>query len=181
MDTWCDLGELVPAQVSFEDLVAVGDSIVNRMNDRSLDHPDLASALGRRVRPRGGQALHRALRLVRYGSRSPMETRTRLMFVNAGFPEPRLNAAVRDSDGGWLLTGDLVWDEKRVVAEYQGSTHFARGSRSHDADRSGVALDHGARLFDVFSEDVFHRARRRRLLLRVARALDVDPARLVID
>ena len=52
-----------------------------------------------------------------------METRTRLMFVKAGIPEPRLNAAVRDADGEWLLTGDLVWDEKRVVAEYQGSTH----------------------------------------------------------
>ena len=181
LDTWCDLAELFPAQVSFEDLVSVGDGIVNRLGDEGLEHPELAAVLGRRVRPRGGRALERAMGFIRYGSRSPMETRTRLMFVLAGFPEPRLNATVHDSDGEWLLTGDLVWDEKRVVAEYQGSTHFPRASRSHDADRAAVALDHGARLFEVFSEDVFTRGRRRRLLLRVARALDLDPAHLRID
>jgi hypothetical protein len=103
------------------------------------------------------------------------------MFVKAGIPEPRLNAAVSDADGEWLLTGDLVWEEKRVVAEYQGSTHFRLASRSHDADRAAVALDHGARLFEVFAEDVFIRGRRQRLLLRVARALDLDPGRLTID
>jgi hypothetical protein len=181
LDTWCDLGELFPAHVSFEDLVSVGDCIVNRWGDDGPEHPELAAVLGRRVRPRGGQTLGRALRAIRYGSRSPMETRTRLMFAKAGFPEPRLNAWVSDSDGGWLLTGDLVWDEKRVVAEYQGSTHFPLAARSQDADRAAVALDHGARLFEVFSEDVFSRGRRRRLLVRVARALDLDLARLTID
>ena len=181
LDTWCDLGELSPARVSFEDLVSVGDSIVNRLGDETLEHPELAAVLRQRVRPRGGQTLDRALTFIRYGSRSPMETRTRLMFVRAGFPEPRLNAAVSDPDGEWLLTGDLVWDDKRVVAEYQGSSHFPLVSRSHDSDRAAVALDHGARLFEVFAEDVFIRGRRRRLLLRVARALDLDPGHLTID
>ncbi len=179
LDTWCDLGEL-PGEVGLPDIIAVGDSIANRIGDQSLDHPAFAEVLSRRVRPRGLRTLESALSLVRYGSRSPMESFTRVMVVQAGLPEPRINVAVGDDDGGWLLTGDLVWDEQRVILEYQGVHHATRSRRSRDADRAAVAMDHGAVIIEVYAEDLFDARRRRRLLLRVARALRIDPDTLVI-
>jgi hypothetical protein len=59
-----------------------------------------------------------------------METRSRLMFVDAGFPAPRVNDIVRHRHGGWLLEGDLVWRDKRVVGEYQGGHRADRARRS---------------------------------------------------
>jgi hypothetical protein len=180
LDTWCDLGELVATQLSLGDLLVVGDSIANRLD--AMDPREMFSdVLARRVRTRGAGTLRTALALVRRGSRSPMETLTRLLFIHAGFPEPRLNATVSDDDGGWLLLGDLVWDEERVVVEYQGFTHADRQARSQDADRASVARDHGAQVFEVFAEDLFESHRRHRLLLRVARALRLDLRRLNLE
>ncbi|MBI4901577.1 MAG: hypothetical protein HY829_14035 [Actinobacteria bacterium] len=173
LDTWCDLGELVPAELSFGDLLVVGDSIANRLPEGDPTQV-FSDALARRVRTRGAATLRTALALIRRGSRSPMESLTRLLFIHAGFPEPRLNVTVSDDDGGWLLLGDLVWDEERVVVEYQGSTHADRQARSQDADRASVARDHGAQVFEVFAEDLFETHRRQRLLVRVARALKLD-------
>lgn len=179
LDTWCDLGEL-PNHVALRDLVAVGDSIANRLGDRSLDHPAFTDQLGRRVRPRGLRILESALELIRFGSRSPMESYTRVLVVQAGFPEPRINVALGDEEHEWLLTGDLVWDEQRVVLEYQGSHHASRAQRSRDANRAGVAIDHGATLVEVWAEDLYDARRRCRLLLRVAQHLGVDPGTLTI-
>lgn len=174
LDTWCDLGELAPAEVSLGDLVVVGDSLANRHDDWDLQDV-FQGALEQRVRARGVQALRAAAALVRRGSRSPMESLTRLLFVHAGFPEPRLNVTAADGAGGWLLTGDLVWDDEHVVVEYQGFVHADRRARSGDADRASVARDHGVQVFEVFAEDLYEPHRRRRLLLRVARALRLDP------
>ncbi|MGV8848562.1 MAG: hypothetical protein ACOH16_03355 [Propionibacteriaceae bacterium] len=179
LDSWCDLGEL-PGEVALRDVVAVGDSIANRIGDRSLDHPAFVEVLAARVRPRGLRMLASALELIRYGSRSPMESFTRVLLVRAGFPEPRINVALGDEDGEWLLTGDLVWDDQRVVLEYQGLHHASRAQRSHDADRAGVAMDHGAVIIEAYAEDLFDARRRRRLLLRVARALHLDPSTLTV-
>ena len=126
--------------------------------------------------------LTEALGLIRAGARSPMESLTRLMFVRAGFLEPSLNTSVLDADGGWLLTGDLVWEKKRVVAEYQGATHAPIRQRSHDADRMAVAVDDGVRMFEVFAEartSTTHAAGFR-FLTRMAKALGLDPGRLRI-
>jgi hypothetical protein len=37
-----------------------------------------------------------------------METRARLVFHRAGFPEPEVNGAIHASHSGWLAEGDLV-------------------------------------------------------------------------
>ena len=109
-----------------------------------------------------------------------MESYARVLFVQAGFPEPRINAPIGDEVHEWLLTGDLVWEEQRVVLEYQGSYHSSRAQRSRDANRAGVAMDHGATLVEVWAEDLFDVRRRRRLLLRVARILGLDLDRLTL-
>src|SRR6187200_1745290 len=88
-DTWVDLGEVMARGLDTADLVVVGDEVANRRPVASL-----AAVLARRVRPRNSTALSEALTLIRAGVRSPMETRARLMFHRAGFPEPEVNAAI---------------------------------------------------------------------------------------
>ncbi|HZB66524.1 MAG TPA: hypothetical protein VE503_03815, partial [Ornithinibacter sp.] len=192
-DTWVDLGEVAGRGIRLDDLVVAGDVVARRLVagphtgsiGRSLDGrlPDhgqgaLRVALDARVRPRGKALLAEALPLVRAGSRSPMETRARLMFHRAGFPEPELNADVRDAHGGWLLEGDLVWRQQRVIGEYQGSHHASIKRRSADASRATSAEDHGYRVIEIFAEDVFGGARRRRCLTRFAQAMHLDLATL---
>ena len=103
------------------------------------------------------------------------------MFHRAGFPEPALNADVFDANGGWLLEGDLVWKQHRVIGEYQGADHASRKRRSADSSRAGLAGDERYTVIEIYAEDVYGAARRRTLLRRFARAMDLDPASLRID
>ena len=178
-DTWCDLGELPAGELGVDDLVVVGDVVVNRLEPGG--HAALHAALEARNRPRGKARLTEALSLVRVGSRSPMETRSRLMFHRAGFPEPALNSDVFDAHGGWLLEGDLVWHLQRVIGEYQGADHSSRERRSADSSRTGLAGDERYTVIEIYAEDVYGTARRRTLLRRFARAMTLDPATLHIE
>ncbi len=201
-DTWCDLGEVLRRGLGRDDLIVAADAVVRMIDNAHVEagtHSNprregpiaevvasspgiraLHLALARRVRPRGKRLLSAALDRARPGVRSPMETRSRLMFVDAGFPEPRVNEVVRDRAGEWLLEGDLVWPERRVVGEYQGAHHASRARRSADASRRELAVDEDHRVFEIFAEDVHPGARRRHLLRRVAKALELDPDDLMI-
>lgn len=177
-DTWCDLGELVSRGLTADDLVVAGDHVVSGLGGAVAS---LADTLARRCRPRGGATLGEALSLVRVGVRSPMESRARLMFVRAGFPEPEVNADVVDAHGEWLLEADLYWRKQRVIGEYQGADHASRKRRSADSSRATVAEEHDHRVLEVYAEDVHVGARRRACLRRFARELSLDPSTLRID
>jgi hypothetical protein len=204
-DVWCDLGTFAGHGLNVDDLVIVGDEVIRRLDragapgldgtghenglgepfqdlerPRSTGHAALAAALSRRRHHRGKRSLDAAFRLIRSGSRSPGETRARLMFDRAGFPPPLLNHPVRDRAGGWLLEGDLVWEDARVVGEYQGEVHAPITRRSSDAHRRGLAEDEGWRVLEIFAEDVVRPARRVTCLTRFAGALGLDPRRLAI-
>ena len=184
-DTWADLGALGPEAPGVDDLVAAGDAVLWRLaasagaERSSADVRVLQRAVAERAGSRGATNLAAAAVLVRPGARSPMETRTRLMYHRAGFPEPELNATVLGTDG-WLLEGDLVWRRHRVVAEYQGAVHADIRRRGDDAQRRGLAEDEGWTVVEVFAADVFRAARRVTLLLRTARAMGLDPGSLTI-
>jgi hypothetical protein len=179
-DTWCDLGELGRRRVEVDDLVVVGDAVIRFATEDVAPAWPLRRALEARVRPRGKLMLGEALALVRPGVRSPMETRGRLMFVRAGFPEPEVNGELRDRHGGWLAEGDLVWREQRVVGEYQGVVHADRRRRSRDASRRHTLGDEGWRVLEIWAEDVHVPGRRIASLLRFARALELDVGQLRI-
>lgn len=179
-DTWCDLGELGRQALSVEDLVVVGDAVVASFPTREDAQWHLRRPLEARVRPRGKVMLLEALAHVRPGVRSPMETRTRLMFVGAGFPEPEVNAPLTDGAGEWLAEGDLVWREQRVVGEYQGAVHASRRRRSADSSRVRGLEAEGWTVLEVWAEDVARGGRRTACLLRFARALGLDPRDLTL-
>lgn len=161
-DTFVDLA----AELSLDDLVVLGDAVARR--DDSVE--GLLKAVARRGRV--PERARTALGLVRVGSDSAMETKTRLVFHRGGLPAPELNAPVLDAHEMWIATGDFVWRQQRVVAEYQGETHF--GDFAHgDADISRRLLvqDHGWRYVEITKLDIFGEARRHQLVERLARWL----------
>lgn len=166
-DTWCDLGPLL----SHDDLVVLGDQVARRL--KCIE--PLRAALATRVRPRGGVRLREALRWIRLGSASPMETRTRLLLVRAGLPEPELNAKVEDSDGGFLCWADFYWRGQRVIGEYQGEDHFNSFERGDDdISRRLLAEDSDHKYIEVTKKDYFNAGRRHAMLSRFAHFLGVD-------
>ena len=201
-DLWCDLGALVGRGLDVDDLVVIGDEVLRRLDGLtragsvsdpatarqhdptgpvvSAGRTALLTALSRRGHHRGKRSLDEASRLLRPGVRSPMETRARLMFHRAGFPEPLVNHPVHTDPGEWLLEGDLVWRDQRVIGEYQGAVHAPIARRSSDAHRRGLAEDAGWRMLEIFAEDVFRPARRVTCLTRFARVLGLDVATLRI-
>jgi hypothetical protein len=183
-DTWVDLGEVVPRGLDLDDLVIAADEVLSRRAAPGSTSGDgaaaLAVALTARVRPRHARMLATALTLSRPGVRSPMETRARLMFHRAGFPEPEVNGAIHARDGGWLAEGDLVWRAQRVIGEYQGAGHGGIRERSYDANRNGLLADEGWRVLEIYSDDVFRAPRRRETVTRFAVALGLDLSSLII-
>ena len=115
--TWADLA----GSLDLDDLVVMGDAIVVRGDAGTVD--DLRAVVHTRARHRRVVRMREAADLVRVGSRSPMETKARLVFLRGGLPEPELNAAVYDEAGEWLAFGDFVWRERKVVAEFDGDHH----------------------------------------------------------
>ena len=199
-DTWVDLAEVrSPQALTADDLTVAADAVLMRWAE-SIDvrpgeeewqaaarldmerrdggpRPDrrdrLHAVLDQRVRQRGATRLRAGLARARVGSRSPMESRVRLLLDTRGFPEPELNATVV-GPGGWILEGDLVWRERRVIAEYQGEHHGGRRQRSVDVARRSLAEDDGWQVVEIWAEDVYGRLRRRTLLRRLADKLGLD-------
>lgn len=188
-DTWVDLGDVRTHRPVRDDLVVAGDALVTQWAPPGVRRTaeEVATALEplrrtleARGSPRGRRVLAQALDLVRPGVRSPRETRSRLLFVDAGFPEPEPCAPLHALGGGWLAEGDLVWRARRVVGEYQGDVHGSRAARSADAARNGLLGDEDWTVLEIFAEDHTDPHRRRAMLLRFARALGLDPAGLTI-
>lgn len=146
--------ELAASQVPLVDLVAVGDSIVRR----NLATPEQLIEQARRWRGRGARLARRAASLVRPGVDSSTETRTRLLFVMAGLPEPVVNYTVRDEYGEPTYRIDLAYLAFWIAAEYDGR-HHAENSRQWRRDirrREQLEAD-GWRFIIITADDLFNR------------------------
>lgn len=132
--TWCDLAA---TGSGVEDLVILADALRRRYAGGRAQW--LGDRLGEWDGRRGAKALRTALALSRDDVDSPMETRLRLMFAEAGLPEPEVNQWVRDEDGTPLHKPDLSWPRWRVAADYDGRHHADR-DREEDV-RAGRASD----------------------------------------
>lgn len=170
-DTWLDLATLL----DLDDLIVLGDCIATRA--KSVQ--PLADVLSDRRRAPGRAKAAEALTWVRVGSKSPMETTTRLVIVRAGLPEPKLNQPIFDVDGNWIAEVDLLWEEERVVGEYQGEKpHDGPRARDADGHKRMLVEDHDYKHVEIFKSDIFPAGHRAQLLYRLAARLAFDPARL---
>lgn len=158
--TWCDLA----AALSVLEMVQVGDAIVNR---DGWDVLDLGAAVDRHDGRRGRMTMRAALPLIRSGSRSPRETAVRLLFAEWELPEPELNADLYDDAGGWLAEVDFLWRDRRVVAEYYGSTH--RDSWKTDLTRAALIGDARYDVVVITDDDLRRADEVRRRLTRLLR------------
>lgn len=173
-DSWVDLGEYVGTgkPLGLDDLIAAGDAVANFVGGTA----PLGRAIERRIRPRGKVTLTYALPRIRLNAWSPMETRSRLMVVRAGLPEPRHNVDLCDRTGLWLGCGDLVWEEERVVGEFMGVEFHSRlRDRTSDGHRRTRVERGDWVVVPIVAADVFQTGARAAKLRELAGHLDVNP------
>lgn len=116
-ETWATLAPLL----ELDDLIAAGDRIVGLPTPLGTEE-QLQSVARLFAGRRGTQKMRAALELISPGSRSPRETRLRLMLQRAGLPTGRLNGKVTLPNGRHYY-GDLVVDDYKVIFEYDGDQH----------------------------------------------------------
>lgn len=136
-ETW----RYLSTAVGFTSLVSIGDALVRRV-DPLATMRDLADAVRDHRGHRGARLLRQAFGSVRAGVDSPMETRIRLIIVDAGLPEPVVNARILNRYGAFIALGDMVYSDYRVLVEYDGEHHFGSVEQSHrDIDRLDEVME----------------------------------------
>lgn len=103
-----------------------------------------------------GRALARAaVTLSDHGSRSPQETRMRLIWLlDAGYLRPLCNPAVGDSSGTWIGRPDLLSTELSVVGEYDGAFHRGQARHRSDVRREDLFRRAGLEMFTIVGGDL---------------------------
>jgi len=92
------------------------------------------------------------------GSRSPQESRMRLVWVlDAGLPPPLCNVPVYDRSGRLLGVPDLLDPTAGVVGEYDGAAHRSSERHRRDVKREAAFRDHGLEYFTVVGGELGHR------------------------
>jgi hypothetical protein len=106
-----------------------------------------------------------AVRLAHEGSRSPGETRLRMVVVLAGYEEPLVNVPVVSPDGQHVATPDLMLRGRRWVhLEYDGAYHDELAQHGRDLRRQNGLLRAGD--VPLLRFDWRHVLRQRELVLR---------------
>jgi hypothetical protein len=107
---------------------------------------------------RGVGKVRSALDLASEDSRSPNETRVRLIWqLDAGLPRPLVNQPVFDLHGRLLGIVDLLDPVAAVVGEYDGADHRSARRHSADVDRESRLRAAGLEVFRVTGPDVSRR------------------------
>lgn len=103
----------------------------------------------------GVQQVRDALVLADENSRSPSETRMRLVWqLDAGFPRPLVNQPVFDLDGNLLGIADLLDPVAGVVGEYDGADHRKALRHSKDVAREDRFRRRDLEYFKVTGPDM---------------------------
>lgn len=159
--TFVDVAE----RLSVPRLVAVGDDFLRR---RLCTRTDIAEVIGRSGGQRGVQAARRAIDLLDPRSESPRESLTRALIIEAGLPKPTPQVEIYDASGRFIARGDLVYEDERIVIEYDGYHHLTLKGQQCDARRRGLLGIEGWLIVTVVPADV-HRPTE--LVAKVDRAL----------
>lgn len=144
MRTAADLREAV---VSIDMMAAAERVSVRRTSDYLSTHTAW----------RGSPLVARALRLASEHSRSPNETRVRLIWVlDARLPQPWVNKPIFSLDGRLLGTADLLDERAGLVGEFDGADHRDAGRHARDVGREDRFRRHGLEVFRVTGPDLLH-------------------------
>lgn len=103
----------------------------------------------------GVEQVRSALALASDESRSPQETRMRLVWVlDAGLPTPLCNTPVFDLEGRLLGIPDLFDPDAGLVGEYNGADHKELDRRRLDNAREARFREAGLEYFDLVEGDL---------------------------
>lgn len=109
------------------------------------------------IRPRwnGAPQVAAALDLASEHSKSPNETRMRLIWeLDASFPRPLVNQSVFDLNGRLLGIADLFDPVAGLVGEFDGADHRRAGRHSKDVGREDGFRRRGLEFFKVTGPDI---------------------------
>lgn len=126
------------------------------------------------------KAARAALALVDGGAQSPKESWLRVLLIDAGFPRPQTQIAVRNEWGWAEAYLDMGWEEIKVAAEYDGDQHRAsRYQYVKDIRRLEMLERYGWIVVRVIAEDrpdeIIRRVRDARRARRRGRARRARP------
>lgn len=137
-------------QLTLVDLVVVGDWLVRK---RLVTLGRLRTFVAESSM-RGSAAARVAVAFVRERVDSPMETRLRMLFVLAGFPEPEVNLTL--DVAGRVRRFDLSWPGVKVAAEYDGRHHAQREDQwEADLERREQIDDDEWRIRVFVAKDIY--------------------------
>jgi very-short-patch-repair endonuclease len=133
-------------------------AVLDAMLHRHLLDPD---RLRRMIRARESwprvDRLAALLPLADPRSESPMETRLRLLLVEAGIGPVALQFEVRNTVGVLVGRVDLAWPELRLAVEYEGDHHREQQQFRRDVDRLNALRLAGWTVLRFTAADVLQR------------------------
>lgn len=143
--TLADLSRRLPL---VEAVVAVDMALHREVVELGQLHAYMAT----HARRKGVVRLRQVVELAEPASESAMETRLRLLLVQAGLPRPEAQVPLHDERGRFLGRPDLYYRPQRLCLEYDGGTH--RDSLLEDNRRQNRLLNAGFRLLRFAAADV---------------------------
>jgi very-short-patch-repair endonuclease len=117
--TLADLAQTVP----LVDAVIATDAA---LHSRLVTMARLRAWIAERPGAKGNTRFRRVIRLAEPASESAMETRLRILFVQAGLPRPEAQVNLHDDAGRFLGRVDLYYPDSRLAIEYDGEHHRDR-------------------------------------------------------
>lgn len=151
------LGELRSAVVALDMTMAAG----------LISLPEFTDYVHTRQAWQGVPLARKALTLSAEGSRSPQESRMRLIWmIDAGLPAPLLNQPLFDVGGTLLGVPDLFDPLSGVIGEYDGVDHKDVDRHRRDVAREERYRDHGLEYFTIVGGDMQDRSLCVRRMLR---------------
>jgi hypothetical protein len=117
----------------------------------------LGAEHARRVPRRGSDRVAAVLGFARAASESVLESRTRVLWHEAGLPPPCQQAVIR-ADGRFLARVDFLWEDARLIVEVDGLAKYAeRGALQDEKARQNRLVAAGYTVRRFTWSDVVHR------------------------
>lgn len=140
-------------RLAHDDLVGCIDSF-GSLRRRALWMPvETVRIAAQSMSARGVAALRAAARDARDAVDSPRETRTRLMLVRSGYPEPYANLPIQDPASGRRYWIDLAYEQWRIAIEYDGKEHYDPDRARRDRYKDELLHRQGWAVLRVTKED----------------------------
>ena len=144
---------------------------VDRLANRHRFAPDLLLHFAAHYRGAPGTArLCSTLAHASPYSGSPMESRLRMIILQAALPRPQVQWVVQDVDTRTAVWLDLAWPDHRIGIEFEGGGHTVPTEVLRDAGRYTRLVDRGWRIYRYTKFDVYGDSGR--IVAELSRALE---------